>query len=280
MDMMTKRCDDPAGVMEHAGRYDGARALIVLGGPSGRHWKELRDRLQPDVILGANGTCFEIPDLDYHMVVENMHMSAKRAAQGEERYRQMMGILSGDHQAKVRLVSYLSWDLLDEQIDNAIRIRRLGELGSDYDAQMTGFNFRDYGEGYLAGPLFTHPGALTSSRIQFRIGTVATQLIHHAGILGVSDVHTIGMDFCNYAHWYKYPDYQPDKFRTGAMFTEYAGLPTQWDWVKGAVWLQSLQWAFDRDGLEWVDHSDGLFKAMRLFCATSTSTILRDAGAL
>ena len=53
--------------------------MLVLGGPSGKDWRRLRNEIKPDVILGANGTCFEVPDLDFHLVVENMHMAAGRA---------------------------------------------------------------------------------------------------------------------------------------------------------------------------------------------------------
>jgi len=176
------RRDDPAGVERFEGAYFGGHALAVLGGASAKHWKRLRDALHPDVIIGANGTIFEIDNLDFHLVVENMHMAAGRAAKGDSRYQQMIKILSPTHHARVRLVSYLSWDLVDDRA-GAVRIRRLGELGSDYQTQMRRFNFRHYGDGFLAGPLFDRPGALTSTKIKFRVGTVATQLLHLAGVL-------------------------------------------------------------------------------------------------
>jgi len=78
------------------------------------------------------------------------------------------------------------------------------------------------------------------------------------------------MDFCfreESHHWYQYPGYQPDRFRTREMFTEFAGLRTQWDWIRGAQWLQTMEPAFRRDGLLWRDHSDGLLKEMGLRCA-------------
>jgi len=261
---MTRK-DDPVGVMKFAGKYEDGVALIVLGGTSGRHWKSLQSEIRPNVILGANGTCFEIKDLDFHLVVENMHMAAGRAAKGEKRYQRIMGILNHEHNAKVKMISYLSWDLLEDKT-NCISIKRMGELGDNYEEQFARFSFRKYGDGFLAGPLFSHPGALTSSRIKFRIGTVATQLLHLAGILGVKEVHTIGMDFAfkdQKHHWYEYTNYQPDKFRTSKMFCDYHGLATQHDWMAGAAWLkETIEPLMERDGLKWIDHSNGLLKAV------------------
>jgi hypothetical protein len=271
---MTTR-DNPKGVERFKDAYHGGQALVVLGGESARTWESLRDDLDPDVIIGVNGVCFEIDDLDFHLVVENMHMAAGRAKRGEDRYRQMMKILSPSHHARVRMYSFLNWNppvLIDDRIKNVVKIKRMGELGDDYKSQMERFNFREYGDGFLAGPLFDHPGALSSNRIKFRVGTVGTQAIHLAGVLGCAEVHTIGMDFCNLNHWYKYPKYQPDRFRTGAMFTEFAGLQTQHDWLQGARWLGTLEPLFERDGLQWVDHSHGLFDAMDLFCASTSTT--------
>jgi len=273
------RRDDLSEMEMLEGAHYGGRALVVLGGESARGWESLRDAIKPDVILGANGTCFEIDDLDYHVVVENLHMAAGRAARGEERYRKIMQIISPDHNASVRLYSFLNWKppaLVDDRIQNVVQIKRMGELGDDYESQMSRFSFRAYGDGFLAGPLFFYPGALSSPRIKFRVGTVGTQVIHLAGILGCSEVHTVGMDFCNLDHWYDYPKYQPDRFRTGKMFTEYAGLQTQHDWLQGARWLQSIESLFERDGLRWIDHSHGLFEAMGLFCTSTSTTVPAD----
>lgn len=269
---MIRRLDDPRAMQLHTNRYGGnGKALLVLGGASGRHWEALRDELRPDVILGANGTCFEIDDLDYHLVVENLHMAVRRAALGEARYQRIAQIVSPDqNHARVKLFSYLNWQgvpVIDDRVQ-AIRIKRIGELGDDYERQFQRFSLREYGEGFLAGPVFDRPGALTSPKIKFRVGTVAAQLLHLAGILGVREVHSIGMDFCEYGHWYSYPAYQPDRFRTDQMFTQYRGLKTQYDWIQGAQWLKSLQWLFERDGLDWHDHSGGLLKAEGLWCAS------------
>jgi len=263
------RKDDVEAVHRLQGTYQGGKALLVLGGLSANNWESVRDEIKPDIILGANGTCFKIDNLDFHLVCENLHMAAGKAAQGDERYKRIMEIISPSVKAKVRLISYLNWErtvIVDDRV-KAIKIKRMGELGDDYDEQFKRFSFRRYGDGFLSGPLFVHPGALTSQRIKFRVGTVATQLIHLAGILGVKEAHTIGMDFCHYGHAYDYPDYKPDRFRTNKMFTEYHGLPTMHDWVQGAAWLKSIEPLFERDGLKWIDHSHGLLETMGLRCA-------------
>jgi len=266
------RQDDPIAMKYLEGsRLDG-KALIVLGGSSGKDWEDIKKKINPDVILGANGVCFEVKDLDLHLVTENLHMAAGRAAKGDARCKRIMEIISPANTARVKLISYLNWQgvpIVDSRVQ-AIKIRRVGELGANYEMQMKSFSLREYGEGLLAGPIFDHPGALTSTKIQFRIGTVATQLLHVAGVLGVREVHSIGMDFCDYGHWYKYPKYQPDRFRTDSMFTVHNGLRTQFDWIQGAKWLKSLQWLFERDGLEWIDHSGGLLKTEGLWCAKQT----------
>jgi len=256
--------DDPLGVMKFKDAYFGGRALIVLGGTSAKDWQSLRDRIQPTVILGANGTCFEIDDLDFHVIVENMRVAFGYAARGDEHYRRVASILNYPHHATTRMVSYLSWSLVEDR-SNVIAIRRMGERGQGYD--LDHFNFREYGDGFLAGPMLDHPSAMRNQKTKYRVGTVAVQLLHLAGILGCFEVHTIGMDFSEYVHWYKYPQYQPDHFRSQDMFTEYKGLLTQWDWMQGADWLKTMQPIFERDGLEWHDHSNGLLQAKGLWCA-------------
>jgi len=258
------RLDDPQGVNKFEGAYYGGKALLVLGGLSAENWEALRDEIEPDVILGANGTIFKVPDLDFHLVVENLSRAAGYAKKGNERYKRIYEIISPENTAKVKMYSFLNWkyNVVDSRV-KAIKIKRMGELGDNYEEQFKHFNFREYGDGFLAGPLFNHPGALTSPKIQFRVGTVGTQLLHLAGILGVAEIHTIGMDFCfkdpERHHAYKYPTYQPDKFRTANMFTTYNGFQTQWDFIQGAEWIrQVVKPLMVRDGITWIDHSKGL----------------------
>ena len=123
------RPDDPAGVMAHAGRYDGGCALVVLGGPSGQGWAGLRDAIRPDVILTANGAT-RLAGADYWMLVENMNYCHNGAQRGSERLAAFLGVLDPGNSAGVLLVSRRSWDLLDAygvDSDRCVRIRRAGE---------------------------------------------------------------------------------------------------------------------------------------------------------
>lgn len=261
------RPDDYLAVKNLEGSHCGEKALLVLGGTSGRNWLTLKNEINPDIILGANGTCFEIPDLDFHLVVENLSMATGKAKKGDKHYARIAQIISPENTAKVKLISYLNWkyNVVDSRV-KAIKIKRMGELRENYDEQFKEFSFRKYGNGFLAGPLFKKSGCLSSPGIRFRIGTVATQLLHLAGILGVREIHTIGMDFCfkeTKHHWYSYTNYQPDRFRTDKMFTEYLGLKTQWDWVLGAQWLvEIVKPIVTKENVIWVDHSEGLLEKL------------------
>jgi len=264
--MAMDRNDDYDGVMAFKDMYKDGVALIVLGGPSGAAWKKIKDDFHPDTILGANGACFEISDLDFHMVAENMHMADNYAKQGQQRYKEIMRIFTTKHQARTRLISCLSWDLLEDTA-GCVSIRRWGEADPNgYDRQIQAFNVREYGEGFLHGRYIQKLAALKRG-VKFRVGTVAAHLLHMAGILGVREVHTIGFDMClkdeQRHHWYKYPTYQVDRSRQEGMFTEYGGLRTQWDWLEGAIWLaEEIEPLFRRDGMTWHDHSNGLLKVI------------------
>jgi len=251
----TTRLDDPAGVMAHAAKYLGGVALIVLGGYSGKDWQALRDRINPDVILGGNGVNQSIPNLDYWVCAENMTISHHMAQKGDKRAIEFMRMFNHPSGAKVRLVNHKSWNYLTDT-RNCIKIDRKGFDRSGIPAS---FSFRAYGDGLLNGWVFERRDAI---KVPTSVGTVATQLLHVAGILGVSEIHTIGIDLIQRGsdshHWYRYPAYQPDKFRTPGMFVEYRGFQTQLIWIETAEFLSTLPPVLERDGIEWVDHSDGL----------------------
>jgi hypothetical protein len=258
---MPQRPDDPQGVMRHAGKYAGGTALIVLGGYSAVDWEQVRDSVRPDVILGANGVNAKIHDLDYWMCAENMTRSAKLADEGDERSRQFAEILNRKG-ARVRLVSHRSWHLLEDASD-AICIRRQGYELTEIPEN---FTIRNYGEGYWSGWILKHKHA----GVPVHVGTVGLHMLHHAGILGCSEVHTIGFDLMfregDGHHWYPYPIYQADRFRNETMFTTFEGIPTQHYWIETAEYLKAVEWLFNRDGMRWIDHSNGLLTAMGLEC--------------
>lgn len=253
--LMQTRQDDPAGVMAHGGRYAGGKALIILGGNSARRWREVQEEIQADVILGGNGVNMVVSNLDYWVCAENMTVSNKMALRGDPRAIEFMRMFNYPSGAKTKLVNYISWDLLNDK-SNAIKIDR---KGWDRGKIPASFSFRNYGDGLLNGWRFDHPSAIT---VPTSVGTVGVQLIHMAGILGVSEIHTIGFDLVQQGdkshHWYSYPIYQPDKFRRPGMFVDYLGLHTQLIWIETAEFLKTLLPYFKREGIQWIDHSQGL----------------------
>lgn len=256
------RDDDPNQVMSLKDKHKGGVALIVLGGNSAKDWQRVREQVNPDIVLGANGVNSMVDNLDYWMIAENMKHSAKKAEKGDPDSLAMMKMFHRESGAKVKLVSHHSWNLLRNK-ENCIRIRRQGYEEHEIEQH---FNFREYGLGYLAGWLLKHKeaGALV------HVGTVAAQLLHHAGILGCREVHTIGLDLMfqdeTAHHAYPHPLYKSDRYRNPGFKTQYKGVDTQWAWLESGQFLQSIEPLFERDGLKWKDHSRGLLSVMGLEC--------------
>lgn len=259
------RQDDPASVMALKDKNKGGIALIVLGGYSAVRWEELYAEIKPDVLLCANGANSLVYGSDYWMIAENMARSNSLAQKGDPAARRFMEMFHREAGAKTKLVSHRSWNLLQDA-RNCIRIRRCGFEEHEIEEN---FSFREYDLGYLAGWVIRRKEA----GVDIHVGTVGAQLIHHAGILGCAKVHTIGFDLMfrddTKHHAYDYPPYKEDVFRTEKFRLDYKGAPTQWAWVETAQWLKSIEYLFKRDGLGWVDHSDGLLKIEGLECANA-----------
>ena len=262
----TQRPDQPERVNAHAGKYAGGVALVVLGGSSGGFWEQVRDAVRPDVILTANGAT-RLPGADYWMLTENMNHCHTRAGQGDKYLEGFLHVLDPENTAENLFISHRSWNLLgtygiDERRCTAIRRADPGDLSL--------FNLRAYGLGFLAGPLSEARHAWKPG-VKVRLGTVGAQLLHLAGILGCAEVHTVGFDLLfadpEHHHWYQHPRYETGIFRTPQMFVEYKGAATQAWWVETARWLKEIEWIFERDGLRWVDHSGGLLAIEGLQCA-------------
>lgn len=250
------RYDDAQGVMIHAGKYDGATALIVLGGYSAKDWQALKDKVKPDVILIANGVNSMVENADYWVMAENLTRSHRMAAEGDKDSQKIVDMFHRDSGAKWRFVSHRSINRLADK-SNVVSIRRQGYELSEITQW---FSFRDYGLGLLAGWELQHKDA----GAVVHVGTVGAQLLHLAGILGCFAVHTIGYDLmfkdADKHHAYDYPTYKVDKFRTDKFRLNYKGADTQWTWIETAQWLKAIEWVFERDGIEWFDHSNGLLK--------------------
>lgn len=258
------RYDKPTAAMQHAGKYAGGKALVVLGGYSAKRWQEVREEVNPDVLIIANGANAMVKDADYWICAENMTRAHRRAVEGSQPDKEFVEMFHRNAGAKFRLISHRSWNRM-ENTSNCIAIRR---QGYELDEIAQYFSFRDYGLGLLAGWLLRKK----ESGAEVHVGTVGAQCLHWAGILGCSEVHTIGYDLMfrdeTRHHAYDYPVYTVDKFRAEQFRTEYKGVATQWAWLESAEWLKAIEYLFERDGLRWRDHSGGLLSVMGLKCAS------------
>lgn len=261
---MLPRPDQPDKIMELAGQYDHGVALIVLGGPSAAGWEDLLYKIQPNVILGANGVNSMIQDLDFWLCSENMNYTSRLAATGDARAIEFMEMFHREAGAKIKLVSHRSWNLLKDTT-NCISIRR---TGYEPDQVPADFSYRVYGEGFMSGWVYDNFNVMN---LRQRVGNAGCQLLHMAGILGCSEIHTIGFDLLFRAadrhHAYNYPVYKVDRFRKPANFIRYKGHDTQVIWMECARFLATMEPYIERAGIRWIDHSDGLLKLMGLRCA-------------
>ncbi|MBT3390338.1 MAG: hypothetical protein HN413_07990 [Chloroflexi bacterium] len=261
---MIERPDDPRAVALHADRFYGGTALIVLGGNSGDGWEKLRDEIEPDVILTANGMT-QLAGADYWMLGENMNFCHSRAMTGDDHLALYMHVLDPNNTAAFKMVNHRNFNLLPLYgIDpcDCISIRRGG-----YD--LKDFSLRKYGDGFLNGEISESAGWRKGVRV--RKGTVGLQLLHLAGILGCAAVHTIGWDLmfknAQRHHWYQHPTYEAGRFRNETMFVTHKGVETQDWWLETAHYLRTLEPVFKRDEMSWQDHSDGLLSIEGVWCA-------------
>lgn len=253
------RQDDHLTMAKHEGRYAAGKALVVLGGPSAAGWDQLYSKLLPDVLIGVNGVNQMIPWLDYWLCAENMRYPFEMSQKGVERWVKIMKMyyLTG---ASYRLVNYKSADIVPPGKD-LIRIQRSLEADPYVpEVDLAQFTFRKYGGGLLNGPRMERPEIVKD----LRCGTVGLQAIHLAGLLGCSEIHTIGYDMCypegEAHHWYKYPPYVGTKFYGKNMFTEHKGLNTMWFWIDTVNYLKKIEPVLEKDGIIWKDHSSGLIQ--------------------
>jgi len=254
---MSNRNDDPAGVMQYAGRYAGGKALIVLGGTSAKEWKKLCDEIKPSVILGANGVNAMIADLHFWLCIENMRRTFKLAVRKDMRALKLIAMLRRTG-AKVRLTNWKNIPFIPDK-KKLIAVQRCGAFDlSDFPAD---FSFRKYGNGFLKGGLMRNKSAIGDLKLP--IGTVALQAIHLAGILGVAEIHTVGLDLCFKGkdhHAYPYPEYAENRYFLKDNFLTYKGFQTMAFWVESSEYLLGIIPRLKKEGIEWTDHSDGLLQ--------------------
>jgi len=249
-------------IKEHVGKYEGGKALIVLGGESGRRWRRVFNKVKPDVVIGVNGVNTKI-DLDYWIIVEGGVCHNLPSFQNTS--------------PRYRLVHSYGFDAL-ENFYNAIRIMRAADIDSRTQELephlLTGetrapFDIRKYGIGLLSGDMMQNTDVLKYKR--HRCGTVAVQAIHWAGILGVNQIHTVGLDLCfkkgfdGEHHWYADRQYsEENEWWDVGMFETYCGLDTSWFWIESGEYILKLnRLVLEPAGIKFVDHSNGLLKKLQ-----------------
>lgn len=244
---------DDSVIMEAiTGKYAGKKALIVLGGASAAKWEALCSEIYPDVLIGVNGVNGVIPYLDFWLCTENMrnvfaHPNTERNKALAEMYQR-----TG---ADIRIVNFKSAEFIKDQT-GLIKIKR---FGVDDPENPGDFSFRNYGGGLIAGSVYEDKSKASKT---LRVGTVGLQSLHLAGILGCAEVHTIGFDLCFRGdhHFYAYPSYESDEVWNVSAFTTYKGLNTLYWWIETAKYMKKIVPLLRRDGIRWIDHSDGLLK--------------------
>ena len=257
---MTERLQDPKTIEDVTGERAGQRALLVLGGLSGKRWQEVAKETRPDFLLGVNGVNAVIPDLDYWLCIENMRSTFSRARKHkDQRYIPVMEMFQRLG-PKLRFVNRNSFHLLNDQ-SNVTTVNR--GYGLPVNKLPEDFSLRKFGKGLLNGPASTRGVDVA----KIGIGTVALQAFHLAGILGAAEIHTIGFDlsFGKTQHWYEYPEtYKPGRYFGEKSFVQYMDLKTTWQWVDTADYMRDLKPLMEQAGITWVDHSNGLLQRMKV----------------
>lgn len=244
---MADRPDNFKAVNALKNKHEGKVGLIILGGPSGAGWVNLAKRLQPNILLGPNGCSESVGEyLNYWMCIES---TGRRM-----RCFQAPG-------PQLRLVHWQAYEWLHNK-NNAIAVNRDG-FEFDNKKKLSEFSVREYGLGFISGSLMKPPAELKMGPL--RVGTVALQLIHLGGILGLKEIHTIGYDHRfrgDKHHWYPYPKYQPNKYWDEHMFTTHKGIPTMHFWIQSVEYMQKFRALLPKWDYQWYDHSDGLHQEM------------------
>jgi hypothetical protein len=239
------------------GSMKGAIALVVLGGPSGESWQNVKGKTGASLIICVNGVNSKIENPDYWICTENMNRAARMAKKGAERYADIMRMYQKTG-PKIRLVNWKSYDLLTDK-KNVIRIKRDGVEDTNNPGA---FSVLNYGDGLMTGSLYDRKDLCSAV---LRTGTVGLQALHLAALLGAKDIHTVGYDlsFPNDGHhWYNYPTYEADEYWSENAFVEYNGVKTLDWWVKTAEYLRGVEKLLLDAGVKWADHSNGLLQMM------------------
>ncbi|MEP0814530.1 MAG: hypothetical protein HRF49_07690 [bacterium] len=269
------------------GRHKGQSALIVGGGPSGRAWELLAQKIHPDIVIGVNGTILKLGDkMDYWLCIE-AHANKMPWFYAPTRAKRCVMKRLWDDVPDKEDAYLLNRDTTCFSINHPFRIREIPYSDGlkyewvDPEWAESSFNIRepimdrDGGISLFQGSHYTDRGQVEGRLRSRDVGTVMTNAIHFAGILGCSDVYTIGLDLYfpdgEPNHWYPERDY--DEFADitdvlgyatwdKSMYVRQYGLRTTWWWIEAANLLKLIKPLMERQGLRWHDCSNGLIQRM------------------
>ncbi len=270
---------------ELIGKHDGQSALIVGGGPSGRAWELIARKVKPDIVIGVNGTIAVIGDrLDYWLCIEAHADRMPWFTAPTRGIRCVMKRLF-DKVPRPENAVMVNRDVSCFSFKHPFRIAEipysdgLKYYWANEDWARESFDIRkpimdkDGGISLFQGSCFTHRGQIGQKTRVRDVGTTMTNAIHFAGILGCSDVYTVGLDLYfpdgEPNHWYPERDY--DEFADitdilgyatwdKSMYVRQYGLRTTWWWIEAANLLTEIKPWMAEQGLYWHDCSDGLLQ--------------------
>ena len=238
--------EQAARVRSLEGMYAGKKALLVLGGASAKNWRQLRGKLQPDVIACVNGAITEVDSPDVWLAAEHNAGDASWWLEGNK--------------AKYKFIHFgrFTCPAGKEFPADAYGIDRI-------DADSFDVNLRKYEKGLLMGGIYEFGTRGDGKSERDYVGTVGSCALHLLGILGVDEIHTIGFDLCfkdDMHHWYKEFQYVEAPHRP---FKSWNGVNTTNVWYWTAYWFKRYYPNFAEAGITWIDHSDGLLQKMGVF---------------
>ena len=275
-------------VSELKDRHSGAVALLIGGGPSGRHWETVHNLIRPDIIIGVNGVVTVLgARLDYHVVMEKHAYLVPWFKDERAKHRLIFRWMFARKQARYTDSVYLVDRLLGPPT-YGIHIGEIpGTSGLEYGFLHNHDEYTDVRNpiqdvGLMCGLVCTAKGQPDGVRRWRDCGTSMFQALHVAGILGCTEVHTIGLDLffpAGDTHWY--PDRNYDSKSdisdlTGtanwhtSMYVNKYGVNTTWWWLESAAVWELMKPIWDKQDLKWVDHSGGLLQLRKTECTSTT----------
>lgn len=246
----------PPKTIQKIPKNSGSKCLIVGGGPSGKSWRDLYNSIQADYIIGVNGVS-SIVHPNYALVVENhAHTMAWWTKLEADEY----------------VVSVNNLRFLDKPYENKWMCRR--KINPGLDMIHDGYLYKwkasyawdcrkpDNEYDLLCGCYWTDRGQPDGIVRRRDIGTILSQAMHFASILGATEIHTIGFDlaFTNTStHWYPERNYDKnagvsEKTWHPNMYTNFEGLETTHWMLESACFMHLISPLLPT----WYEYSKGL----------------------